>query len=295
MTPEIQKSILRACSRFISKRLEPIQKKLEDIEQKTISVESSFNFSSPAGQKTQEQIAQAVARSMDKAALRGEKGEPGRDADPVAVPEIAAELLATDGLKALVDLHVAEAVAKYFEENPVQNGKDGERGEPGQVGAQGEKGMNGADGVGLAGAVINRAGELVVTKTNGEAITLGLVIGKDGEKGQDGKDGVDLTDVTFDFDGDRGLIIRSKDVEVVKRLPIPIDRGYWREGMTAEKGDVLTKDGSAWIALQDNATNPGHDQKDNWRMLARKGRDGRDGVDKTPRTPEPVKLGNDNG
>lgn len=217
----------------------------------------------------------------------GEKGDPGKDAEPISVHEVTAELLATDGLKSLVDLQVTESVVKHFEENPVL---------PGPRGEQGEKGETGADGVGLAGAVINRSGELVVTKTNGEAITLGMVIGKDGEKGADGKDGADFTNVEIDYDGERSLIIRGAGGEIVKHLPIPIDRGYWREGMKSEKGDVVTQEGSAWIAIKDTSAKPCRENADDWRMLARKGRDGGPGpAGKDFKPSEPVKLDGSNG
>lgn len=245
MTPDIQKSILRACGRFIRKALDPIEKRITDMETKALEV---------------------------------------------PLDGIVKELLSADELKTLVDLHVAEAVAKHFEANPIQHGQKGDPGD------KGEPGANGADGVGLAGAVIDREGELVVTKTNGEAIKLGRVIGMDGQKGADGKDGADFADVEFDYDGERGLIIRGKGGEIVKRLPIPIDRGYYREGMSCEKGDVVTESGSAWIAIADTSAKPGHDQKDAWRMLARKGRDGERGEKGVPYVPPaPVKLGNGNG
>lgn len=231
---------------------------------------------------------------------RGPQGQPGKDADPVAVSDIVSELLVAPELKTLVDLHVAEAVTSYFQENPVQHGKDAEPVSDDQISKHVASyladnppvpGKDGADGVGLAGAVINRSGELVVTKSNGESIALGVVIGKDGDKGLDGKDGADFSDVELDYDGERSLIIRGKGGELVKRLPIPIDRGYWREGMKSEKGDVVTQEGSAWIALKDTNTKPCRENADDWRMMARKGRDGAPGpAGKEYRPPEPVKL-----
>jgi hypothetical protein len=221
----------------------------------------------------------------------GDRGEPGLNADPVSVPDVVAELLATDGLKALVDLYVAEAVAKHFEDNPVQQGKDGAPGDKGDPGDRGEKGLNGADGVGLASAMIDRDGQLVVTKTNGESIALGAVIGKDGAPGKDGSDGADFSDAELDYDGERGLIIRGKGGELVKRMPIPIYRGYWREGMKAEQGDILTCEGNAWIAKKECVTKPCLENDSDWRLFARKGRDGPQGpAGKDYKPPEPVKL-----
>lgn len=237
MTPEIQKSILGACARFIRKSLEPLEKRIIDVETKSMQV---------------------------------------------PLDGIVKELLSAEELRTLVDLQVAEAVTKHFAENPVQKGEQG---------PAGEKGADGADGVGLAGAVINRDNELVITKTNGEAVTLGVVIGRDGKDGEKGQNGADFTNVEFDYDGERGLVIRGAAGEIVKRLPIPIDRGYWREGMKAEKSDVLTHDGSVWIALKDTSSKPCRENSEDWRLMVRKGRDGLQGnPGKDYKPAEPVKL-----
>jgi hypothetical protein len=194
------------------------------------------------------------------------------------VSEVVAEVLATEQFKTLIDLQAAESVGSYMAENPVQHGKDG---------------TDGKEGTGLAGAIIDRDGELVVTKTDGGVIRLGKVIGHDGAKGADGKDGADFTNVEMDYDGERTLTIRGAGGEIVKRLPIPMDRGYYRAGMACEKGDIVTEAGNAWIALKDTTAKPGHDAKDDWRMFARKGRDGDPGpAGKDYKPPEPVKLVN---
>lgn len=214
------------------------------------------------------------------------KGDPGKDSDPVdvdAIAEAAAEaavsaLFGSERLDTLADLKAAEAVAKHFEANPVRDGKDGERGLPGE---RGEKGDPGADGVGLAGALIDRDGALVVTLTNGEQKSLGPVVGKDGERG---KDGADFTDFEIDYDGERHITIKGRGGDIVKRLPIPLDKGYYRDGMACEKGDIVTQDGTAWIALRDTKAKPTIENKEDWRLFARKGRDGKDGrngIDKT--------------
>lgn len=218
---------------------------------------------------------------------KGEKGDSGRDADPIDIKDVCAELLTMPELKALVDLHTAESVQDYFKANPVQHGKDGRDGERGPPG-ESIKGEPGADGIGLAGAMIDRDGCLVVTTTKGVPMNLGRVVGKDGERG---KDGADFSHCTIEYDGERSLIIRGNGGEIVKRMPIPIDKGYWREGLSVEKGDIVTHAGNAWIALRDNAVKPCHENKDDWRLFARGGRDGadgRNGRDLGPR--EPVKL-----
>jgi hypothetical protein len=225
---------------------------------------------------------------------RGEKGDPGNDAEPIDVKEVVAELLSGPEVVTLVNLHVAEAVQKHFEANPVQHGKDGRDGEKGEQGIPGigEKGDPGADGVGIAGAMIDRDGCLIVTTTRGAPINLGAVVGKNGEPG---KDGADFSDASIEYDGLRTLTIRGRGGEITKRMPIPMDAGYWREGMACEKADIVTHAGNAWIALADTKLKPCLEHKDAWRLFARKGRDGTDGTNGRNLGPAPpVKL-NGNG
>lgn len=232
---------------------------------------------------------------------QGEKGDPGeqgpqgpagKDADPIDVSEVTRELLGMDEVRAMLALLVDEAVAKHFERNPVRDGRDGKDGERGPQGEQGAKGEPGADGIGLAGAMIDREGCLVITTTKGDAVRLGTVVGKDGHDGAPGKDGADFSSVEFDYDGNRTLTIRGKGGEIVKRLPIPMDRGYWTQGMECQKGDIVTEGGSAWIALRDTKAKPCHENKEDWRLFARKGHDGLDGRHGRDLGPAPpVKLG----
>jgi hypothetical protein len=139
------------------------------------------------------------------------------------------------------------------------------------------------DGLGLAGAMIDRDGVLQITLTNGEVKSLGVVVGKDG---------ADFTDASFEYDGERMLTINSKSGSIVKRLPIPMDKGYYRAGMPAfEKGDIVTHEGSAWIALRETKARPGSDVKEDWRLFVRKGRDGESIVKTVNGAPAaPIKL-----
>jgi hypothetical protein len=221
---------------------------------------------------------------------KGDQGEAGKDAEPVLVSDVVKELIACPDLTPILDLLAAEAVSKYLDENPPPAGKDGRDGKDG-VGIQGEKG---ADGIGLAGAVIDRDGELTITKTNGEPIKLGPVVGKDGEKGQDGKDGLGFDDFSADYDGERTVTLKWIRGEQVKEytwtLPVVIHKGFWREGMSAVKGDSITHAGSLWIALRDTKAAPGYDAKEDWILAARKGRDGDKGDPGTAPPRETVKL-----
>ena len=293
MKPDIQRSILGACARFLAKRLEPINKSLEQFQEKLSlavtksELESVRKSLDERLSKPSEWFPTEIVKGLIPAPI---PGEPGLDAEPIDIKDVVAEVLTTDALKLLVDLHVAEAVAKYFEENPVQHGKHGEKGDKGDAGLS-IKGEDGKDGIGLAGAVINRDGELIITKTNGEQVMLGAVIGKDGK---DGDDGLGFDDADIEYDGERSFTVKWQQGDRVKEksfhVPTIIDRGYWREGADAQKGDAMTHDGTLWIALCDTKAKPSRESGD-WRIGARKGRDGMKGDDGKPYVPPaPIKL-----
>lgn len=168
---------------------------------------------------------------------------------------------------------IASEVEKRVKELPVP--KDGEPGK---------------DGVGLAGAIIDRAGELVVTLTNGETRNLGPVVGKDGDPGKDGRDGFGFEDIDL-LDTDEGVILRFMRSGDVKdfRLPIIVDRGVYKEGQTYRPGDGVTWGGSYWICQEETTDKP--DSGKGFRLAVKKGRDGRDGVVKEAKPQEPVRGG----
>lgn len=88
----------------------------------------------------------------------------------------------------------------------------GEKGEPGDLGAPGEM------GVGMAGAMIDRSGVLILTLSNGETKDLGNVVGKDGAHGKDGADGKDGLNGADGKDGLNGV---DADMEA---LAVDLDR-----------------------------------------------------------------------
>lgn len=256
-----------------------------------------------------------------------EKGEPGQDAEPVDVDSLAdlvvAKLLESPRLLTLVDVATADAVAKHFEANPVKHGRDADPAaidsaikaavaalpapkdgrdadavtEQQLAGAVAKHLAEnppkaGADGVGLAGAMIDRAGELVITTTRGEAVRLGRVVGEDGK---DGQDGISFETAAGEYDAARGFVITlgagDRRAELV--LPYMVHRGFHRDGLGMKAGQSVTHDGALWIAKRDNASRPCLENADDWILAARKGRDGKDG--RSVRVPaEPVKLGDDN-
>jgi hypothetical protein len=187
---------------------------------------------------------------------------------------IVAEILGGDQLATLVNLEVAEAVSKIELPEPIP----------------GEKGADGKDGIGLAGALIDRDGSLVVTLSNGEAKSLGPVVGRDGQAGKDGADGLGFDDMTATFDGEAIQLTYAKgERSKVVSFPVPTMKhiGFWRDGMEAKAGSTTTENGSLWLCLKDTSERPTYNSAD-WILAARKGRDGQDKTDAKPS--ETVKL-----
>ena len=210
----------------------------------------------------------------------------------MSAAELVAELVKSEALAPLIDLMVADAVAKHFEANPVRDGRDGERGPQGEKGEAGERGADGKDGTGLADALIDRDGALVLTMTDGRAKTLGVVVGRDGADGKNGRDGIDFDKCVGHFDAERGyvLTLSAGDTSVEHVLPYMRHGGFWSEGKGAKAGESWTHDGALWIAKRDNGSKPCLENREDWILAARKGRDGKDGRNGIDRT-APVKVG----
>jgi len=149
------------------------------------------------------------------------------------------------------------------------------------------------DGVGLAGGVINRDGDLVVTLSHGEMLDLGRVVGRDVDMAEvarliaeevtkirvprDGTDGFGFDDMTFEHDGERGFTLRFTRGDLVKEfafsIPVPIDRGVYKDGTAYARGDGVTFGGHYWIAQVDTAEKP--EVSRDWRQAMRRARDGK--------------------
>lgn len=255
--------------------------------------------------KQHEQIADVVIALDERLkAIEGrhpQNGADGKDADPIDMQDVVRELALAPEIKTLVDLLVAEGIAEYFKANPVQHGKDGKPGadgkdgkpgvdgKDGEPGEKGEKGDPGADGVGIAGAMIDRDGVLIVTTSKGEAIRLGVVNGRDGIDGKS----FDSFDMEY-LPETHEIAIKATVGDRTKELRYPAGGisagGYWSDGVKAKAGQAWTNDGSLWIAKRDTSSEPKHGS-DDWFMAARQGRQGepgRPGKDYVP--PQPVKL-----
>lgn len=215
-------------------------------------------------------------------------GRDGADADPQVVADIVHDRIKGDiaAIQAAVD---AIPEAPEFPELPdipamieievssaIKNIPVGKDGCDGDVGASGPKGERGPDGIGLAGALIDRSGNLVVTLTSGETRTLGQVIGA---PGRDGADGLGFEDMEFTSDVDGRPIARFHRGGEVKsvRLPCLIDRGVFKSDREYLRGDAVSFGGGLWIAQKDAPDGRPDSGGDGWRLAVKKGRDGRDG------------------
>lgn len=126
--------------------------------------------------------------------------------------------------------------------------------------------------IGLAGAMIDRKGALMVTLSDGKLIDLGRVEGKDGDPG------LGFDDLALEQVSERSFAMRFSRGEQVKEftfsMPVMIDRGVYRAGEAYQKGDCVTYGGSLWIAQADTSAKP--DGADSgWRLGVKRGRDGR--------------------
>ena len=191
---------------------------------------------------------------------------------------------------AIVKEHVAAATAplieriKLLEDRPLPaDGKDG------RDGSDGKDGKDGRDGVGLAGAVVDRSGVLVLTLSDGSTRELGPVVGKDGEHGRDGQDGKDgekgvdgrdgftLEDFDCEAIDERTVLLKFSRGDVTHSyelaFPVPVYRGVFQPG-PHERGDVVTWGGSLWHC--DKATEEKPGAGEGWTLMVKKGRDGKD-------------------
>lgn len=154
---------------------------------------------------------------------------------------------------------------------------------------------DGADGVGLAGAFIDRDGNLIVTMSNGEPRTLGSVVGKDGEPGKPGKDGFNLEDFDAAVMEDGRTVLLSFDradlsYKVELGFDVMLYRGVFKDDQTYVRGDTVTWAGSLWHCDQPTSEKPGDGSK-SWTLCAKKGRDGKDGEMKEVKLSRPVRVG----
>ena len=128
-------------------------------------------------------------------------------------------------------------------------------------------------GAGLAGAMIDRGGNLILTLTDGTQRDLGAVVGKDGEPGKDGMDGLGFDDMDMVVADDGvALVFARGEQKKAFALPIVFDRGVFKADTAYRKGNGVTWGGQFWIAQKDNPEGK-PDASSDWRLAVKKGRD----------------------
>lgn len=234
-------------------------------------------------------------------------GEPGRDADPNEVSQMVAAAVAAlppakDGES--VDTEtvrgmIVEAVAREMALLPPP--KDGENASVEDIRPvirqEVEREIAGIplpkDGVGLAGALIDRTGALIITLSDGSTRELGPVVGQDADMAalqrlivesveripapKNGQDGFGFDDLSVEPLGERGFVLKFVQGERTKEFsfdfPVVLDRGVFKADGTYERGDAVTWGGSLWIAQRSTSSKPG--DGDDWRLAVKRGRDGK--------------------
>lgn len=205
-----------------------------------------------------------LAASEARAPMKGEKGDPGAEGPPgrdADLEELAARLLPE------IDRMVSA----------LPPAEKGDKGDPGVDGDKGDAGEKGEPGTGVSGAMIDRSGSLILTLRDGTVCPLGPVVGKDGDPGAPGKDGLGFDDMTVTHDGHRRFTLAlergAERREFGFSLPVVLDCGVYKEGVSYDAGDGVTWGGSYWIARQTTAQKPG--DGDEWRLSVKRGRDGK--------------------
>lgn len=150
-------------------------------------------------------------------------------------------------------------------------------------------------GTSVTSAIIDRAGNLVLTLSDGSTKDLGPVVGKDGEPGKDGSDGLAFEDMTEELADDGRTIVRrySRGDQVKEfrhQVSVVLDRGVYKEGTEYQAGDGVTWGGSFWIAQQKTTEKP--DGGDCWRLAVKRGKDGKSAPVTTPVANGPIRVGN---
>ncbi len=296
MKRDVQAAILRACARFLTKRLEPVELRLKGLEDRGQIIHKGMDGShgrdgkdgapglrGEMGERGEKGLdgANGAPGPMGERGPAGEKGEAGeRGADGAPGPQ---------GEKGADGINGRDGSSGL-------NGKDGRDGIDGKDGAPGLHGKDGADGLNgkdadedaitrrvLASvdAMVQKAISAMPVPRDGRDGLPG-VPGLPGEKGIDGanglhgSDGLSLDDFdAFMKDDGRTLVIKLVRGELVRekeiRLDVPIYRGVFEREKAYQKGDTVTYGGSCWQALSDDPVPPGDGK--GWRLMVKRGAD----------------------
>jgi len=136
-------------------------------------------------------------------------------------------------------------------------------------------GEPGNDGVGLADALKDAEGNLVLVMTDGRTKCLGKIDGKDGEPGKDRSDGITPTFLDAEFIGRTLRLKFDGDRSCEFQLATPEYVGVFKESGAYEPGDMVSWAGSTWHCDEPKGLKPGVADS-GWTLAVKKGRDGKD-------------------
>lgn len=298
----------RAMGEAIAKAVAPLNQRIAELEKQLSEMPTPKDG---ADGKDGSSVTMEDVRPILDEALKAVAEEAGQKIDAAikSIPVPKDGINGKDGTSiTLADVQpvIDEAVKSIREESrqavevavkSIPTPKDGRDGKDGKDGKDGINGEKGADGAGVADLMIDRAGELIATMTDGRMKNLGPVIGKDGRDGVDGKDGLSLDSFEMEYlDETHEIRIKAACAGRVKEIKFTAGGirpgGYWREGTKAKAGEVYTLDGTSYVAKCDTLSKP--DGTGDWVILSRKGRDG-ETIVKTVSSdpPAPIKLKKD--
>jgi integrin beta 3 len=179
-----------------------------------------------------------------------------------------------------------QTVMQYVAKAP-EKPEPGPPGPSGPAGKDGRDGADGKDGIGLASAFQDHEGNLIVTMTDGTVGSVGRVRGSDGapgpagKDGRDGADGLAIDDMVEELSDDGMLVHKYIRGGVVKkewkhRLKYMRWAGIYKADADYDLQNVVTWDGSCWLAKGPTKDKPGQGSRD-WVLITKRGRDGKDG------------------
>lgn len=269
------------------------------------------------GKDADPSVIQRMVEEAVAAIPRPKDGEPGKSVELWQVTAMVADQvkLAVDALPkpkdgvdvdpAVVKATIAEEVRKAV--TAIEKPVDGHSPTADEYGPLIEEAVQRAvaampkakDGVGVAGALIDNKGALVLTLSDGTTRDLGKIVGRDGEdvdkaaverllkemfdawpKPRDGADGIGFDDVQQEIEDEGRFIVQRwlKDGAVVREIRLQTKAAIWRGVYDANRtylpGDLATWKGSVWHCNKEVAGKIG---SESWSLAVKAGRDGKDG------------------
>ena len=130
--------------------------------------------------------------------------------------------------------------------------------------------------------LIDRAGHLHFTYSDGSSRDMGQVVGRDGkdgepgskgEPGSNGRDGIDGLGIEqIEFDGERTFRLVNEKIDRSFTIPYPLYQGLWKPGGYV-RGDMVTSDSQQFIAMRDTDKEP-LTIDSGWRLTCKRGATG---------------------